>query len=344
MAELNWTDAQWQKVNDCVTEAFGKASVASAFLPCYGPLAGSAETVRNERLKEDRSSKPTTIKLDGDHDSANLQLVNLTVKVELSTEQVADETLSNAMLVFRRAASILALAEDRIVFEGYKRGGKHDPKFVVNDQINAQKGLADTKALANFQPFDPTTVVAAGPAVAGVNATGVAVVSEVVKAIARLEDDLNPGPFACVLGNNLFEAVQQPSFAFVLPSDRITPLLKGPLLRSGQMDDDTGIVLSLPANEIDIVVGTPPTVQFLQRTPDAKFLFRVYERFVLRIRDEANPPVAGFRISSAGKEVAEARILEGLAQRAASVPDAKLRVATAKRKLAEAKQRKRGGK
>jgi hypothetical protein len=44
MAELSWTEAQWQKVNEAVSEAFAKASVASAFLPCYGPLPGSAET------------------------------------------------------------------------------------------------------------------------------------------------------------------------------------------------------------------------------------------------------------------------------------------------------------
>ena len=49
MGDLNWTDDQWRKVNDAVTEAFGKASVASAFLPLYGPLSGGAETVRNER-------------------------------------------------------------------------------------------------------------------------------------------------------------------------------------------------------------------------------------------------------------------------------------------------------
>jgi len=50
LAELNWTDAQWQTVNDAVTEAFGAASVSSALLPMYGPLAGSTETVRNERI------------------------------------------------------------------------------------------------------------------------------------------------------------------------------------------------------------------------------------------------------------------------------------------------------
>ncbi len=133
MAELNWSDAQWQKVKDAVTEAFGKASVASAFLPCYGPLPGSAEIVRNERLKQDDASIPRTIRLDADHADVNLKLVNLTVNVELSSEQVADETLSNAMLAFRRAANILAQEEDRIVFEGFRQGPRSDDsEFVVN--------------------------------------------------------------------------------------------------------------------------------------------------------------------------------------------------------------------
>ena len=127
MAELNWSDAQWQKVNDAVTEAFGKASVASAFLPCTGPLPGSAEIVRNERLRRETIvADPLTVRLDGDHDDVNLKLVNLTVNVLLSSEQVADETLSNALLAFRRAANILAQEEDRIVFEGFRRGPRED--------------------------------------------------------------------------------------------------------------------------------------------------------------------------------------------------------------------------
>ena len=50
----------------------------------------------------------------------------------------------------------------------------------------------------------------------------------------------------------------------VLPADRIKPLLRGPLLRSGQMDDEQGIVVSLSGTDIDLVVATPPRVQFLQ--------------------------------------------------------------------------------
>jgi uncharacterized linocin/CFP29 family protein len=287
MAELNWTDAQWQKVNDCVTEAFGKASVASAFLPCYGPLAGSAEIVRNERLRQDDTSTPPTISLDADHADVNLKLVNVTVMVELSSEQVADETLSNAMLAFRRAANILAQEEDGIVFEGFRQSPRGtDSQFVVNN-VGPQRGLADLGARHTFSSLD----------LAQFKTNGRAAVAAVVSAIHRLEDSFNPAPFACVLGNTLFDGVHDPSKSLVLPADRITPLLKGgPLLRSGRMNDDAGIVVSLAGNAVDIVVGTPPTVQFLQRMTNSRFLFRVYERFALRIRDAANPPVTGFRI------------------------------------------------
>jgi hypothetical protein len=295
MSDLNWTDAQRQKVNDAVTETFGKASVATAFLPLYGPLAGSAETVRNERLKEDDPSKPLTVTLDADHEAVNLKLVNLTVKVELSSEQVAEETLSNASLAFRRAGNILAQEQDRIVFGGFRRGAQRKDSRYVANTIEEQVGLADLPARLKFLNF---------------TGRGIAVVSAVVKAIRGLEDTSNPGPFACVLGNDIFDRAYEPSQSLVLPADRITPLLKGgPLLRAGQMDPTTGILVSLAGSAVDIVVGTPPTVQFLQRTESAKFLFRVYMRFVLRVRDAFKSPIAGFTYR-AGAE-AEQKEAEG---------------------------------
>ncbi|MGH9722675.1 MAG: hypothetical protein ACRD8O_20900, partial [Bryobacteraceae bacterium] len=65
MAEVNWSDAQWQKVSGEVSRAFDEASVASAFLDRYGGLAGGTETVRNERLL--LLAKEATLKLDPDH-------------------------------------------------------------------------------------------------------------------------------------------------------------------------------------------------------------------------------------------------------------------------------------
>jgi uncharacterized linocin/CFP29 family protein len=297
MADLNWTDAQWQKVNHCVKEAFDKASVASAFLPCYGPLQGSTETVRNERLVYDDAAQPRVVRLDTDHDSVNLKLVNLTVNVQLSSEQVAEEALSNAMLAFRRAANILAQEEDRIVFEGFARGFGRDNSIYVANTVPPQKGLADLAARRDFTLLRDKTGALVTPATERA-LVGQAIVSAVVSAIHALEDRMHPEPFACVLGNELFERAHDPSESLVLPADRITPLLRGgPLLRAGRMDDRSGIVVSLAGNAVDIVVGTPPTIQFLQRTTEARFLFRVYERFVLRIRDAFDQlPVAGFRV------------------------------------------------
>jgi uncharacterized linocin/CFP29 family protein len=327
MAELNWTDAQWQRVNDAVTESFSKASVASAFLPTYGPLMGSAEIVRNERLQLSRA-QPRTISLDTDHEAVNLKLVNLTVRVELSSEQVADETLSNALLAFRRAANILALEEDRIVFTGYRRGfPREDSEFVAN-QIGPQKGLADLPARYAIAPRFRIAPALPGP-------VGQDVVSQVVNAIGNLENNSNPGPFGCVLGDDLFNSVHTPSPALVLPADRIAPQLKGgPLLRSGMMHGSTGIVVSLAANAVDIVVGTSPVAQFLQRLPNAKYLFRVYERFVLRIRDDVANPVASFRIEPTGQaKVVESKRLKALAVQAALIPNAKAILASARARL-----------
>jgi uncharacterized linocin/CFP29 family protein len=297
MADFNWSDAQWQKVNDAVHETHRDASVASKFLPTYGPLTGSAEIVRNERLQElDFSTRPPTIRLDRDYEGVNVRLVNLAVTVELSSEQVADETLTNALLMFRRAASILAQEQDRVVFEGLRRRPRSDDsKFVTNADIEPQRGLADLPSrwgkFTRFTPEPGETI-------------GQAVIRQIEEATGALADKHNPGPFACVLGGHLYTKVNSPTPSLVLPADRIAPLLKsefksGWLERGTTMQRDVGIVVSLGNGAVDLVVGTPPTVQFLQRTSDAKFLFRVYERFALRIRDIKNRPVAGFRLDDA---------------------------------------------
>jgi hypothetical protein len=65
------------------------------------------------------------------------------------------------------------------------------------------------------------------------------------------------------------------------------------------MDPHTGIVVSVASSAVDIVVATPPDVEFLTRTENAKYLFRVYEKFALRVRDADQPPFVGFTIPPA---------------------------------------------
>jgi uncharacterized linocin/CFP29 family protein len=305
MADINsglgWSAAQWETVNNTVSEAFAKASVAGAFLPCYGPLSGSAENVREVTF----DPAAATLRV---RDDTTVRFFNLTVDVELSSEQVADDGLSSALWAFRRAANNLAQVEDDIVFNGYgparqavriilpavpdlvlgvvqtpshpdTRGG------LVNDHTANQidrsaRDLARARAAAT-KPAKRGARAPAAPPTAGDH-----VVKEVAAAVVDLERNAHPGPFACVLGAAAFVAVHTPAEGLVLPADRITPILNGPLLRSGRMGEDQGIVVSLAGNDIDIVVATPPKTQFLQMTSEARYFFRVYEKFVLRIKDQ----------------------------------------------------------
>jgi uncharacterized linocin/CFP29 family protein len=292
MSQLNWTEAQWNRVNSAVTEEFTKASVAGTFLPCYGPLLESAETVRGETLN---LSTPGSIRVT---DDGTLKLWTLTVKVELSNQQVVDESLSGALLAFRRAANKLAKVEDYIVLSGYDSkksqenadafltnnpDAPHDLTSIVTGGGDDAKGLTEEGGSDN--PDNPRQGRVITPATR--TSKGQTLVTAIAQAVAALEGSSHLGPFACVLGHSLFVDAHSPDEgSLVLPADRMTPVLGGPLLRSSSMGKNVGIVVSLSGDPIDIVVATPPKIQFLQVTSEAKFLFRVYERFVLRIKDQ----------------------------------------------------------
>ena len=85
----------------------------------------------------------------------------------------------------------------------------------------------------------------------------------------------------------MFADAQKPSPSFVLPSDRIIPFLGGgPLLRSSTLPKNLGVVVALGGSPIDLVVATDLSVSFLQVTTDPYFVFRVYEKIVLRIKEK----------------------------------------------------------
>jgi uncharacterized linocin/CFP29 family protein len=296
-AQLGWSDAQWQMVNNVIDEEFERASVAGACLSRYGPLAAGAETVRNEQLNT------AAVAVVSVTDDTTLQLFNLTVQVPLSSEQVAHEALSSALLAFRRAANILALVEDDIVFNGYVAAAPAaGPGRAVAPAVRPS-GTGTPARTAAVVKSGPTSLSGLIPPTgsAQINAspgvTGAAVVGLVATAIAGLEARSHTGPFACILGTDVFVEVHTPDHGLALPADRITPLLNGPLLRSGQMPDKHGIVVPFrptgepscrAGNALDIVVATPPKAQLLQVDGNAKYIFRVYERFVLRVKDSTS--------------------------------------------------------
>ena len=205
--------------------------------------------------------------------------------------QMADPELASVLALFRRAANVVARLEDAVVFRGLAAGPGNPGGYAPPPQ--ATRGLADiwqiTGAIAArgiwtpFPPPGPATSIPDLPA----PGTGQWLVSAISNSIGRLEESGQFGPFAVVLGQQLFLLAQTPDpGSLVLPQDRIIPFLGGgPLLRSSTLDGSTGVVVALGGAPLELVVASDMSVQFLQISSEPSFMFRVSEKIALRIRE-----------------------------------------------------------
>ena len=283
--QLQWTDDQWNRVRQVVYEEARRARVAGNVLPLYGPLDPDATYVAKEVLKDPGQADDTNGAVSGFSvdDDDTLKLSTLQVKVYLQSSQVADPELTSALITFRRAANVLARLEDEIVFNGQEKPNEGPPNRLPNGTPPWEvRGGQHVKGLA-----PPGNAPSASLTSRDAQRLGDDLVAAVSRAVGDLEGLYHLGPFACILGQNYFTAVQTPSDSLVLPQDRILPFLGGgALLRSSALDPNTGIVIALGGAPIDIVVATDISVNFLQVTPDPWFVFRVYEKIVLRVKQE----------------------------------------------------------
>jgi uncharacterized linocin/CFP29 family protein len=298
--QLHWTDEQWNKVRQVVYEEARKARVAGNFLPLYGPLDPDATYVTQESLVEPYNANDQGKRVAGFTvtDTRVLKLTTLQVKVYLKGAQVADPELTSALIAFRRAANIVARFEDEIIFVGQPDSGTRPSVMETiagqvlrkQTQIGEVIGGERTDGLLASEsgglPTKSRHIVSVDPKKKTFASYGEALVSAISQAIADLEAKHHLGPFACVLGQQYFTEVQTPErSSMVLPQDRILPFLGGgTLVRTSTLPDDVGLVIALGGEPIDLVVGTDISVKFLQVTLDPWFVFRVYEKIVLRIK------------------------------------------------------------
>ncbi|MFA5920261.1 MAG: hypothetical protein WC856_03080 [Methylococcaceae bacterium] len=134
------------------------------------------------------------------------------------------------------------------------------------------------------------------------------------------------GPYFLVLFFSVFADTHAPlENTLIMPADRIKALLKyghdmmymhphsedirvvgatAPMLASGQMHCHfygtgtvgklQGLFGSLGGNTMDLVVGKDTTTQFLTKDSAGNYLFRVWERFALRLKDPSSIIVFDF--------------------------------------------------
>ena len=118
------------------------------------------------------------------------------------------------------------------------------------------------------------------------NEKGGQLVRGVVDSIQRLEERGHFGPFAVVLGRDLFRIATTPTKSLVLPTDRLAEFLDGRrVLRSGVLPPNRGLVVALGGQPIELVLASDIDVRFLQATLEPRYVLRVFERLVLRIKE-----------------------------------------------------------
>jgi uncharacterized linocin/CFP29 family protein len=287
-AQLSWTEEQWAEGQRLVQETARRARVASSFLPLVGPLPPGQASVPAQRI-----TQPTlTQTLPGEaaqrleiDDGATKRLTTIACHVYLRTQQAEDPDLASAKQMLGRAADLIGRLEDAIVFHG-QPGPNRAPTdrsgqpVVVPTVYTVQGGDHYQGLVGGIQ----SVRVARNPADQLVDSDSL--VRGVVDAIQTIEGAGHYGPFACVLGSDLYLAANTPSSgSLVLPSDRIIPFLDGgPLRRSSVVPAHLGVVVALAGSPIDLVVASDVHVKYVQLSVEPRYVLRVSERFVLRIK------------------------------------------------------------
>lgn len=289
LVELGWTEEQWNRITSAIVEEAHRARVAAQLLPLVGPE--DASTVAVPRFKLEAKGNPLPppperLVVDSD---PNLYLLTIAINVQLRSREMADPNLSAALGIFRRAANQIARIEDALIFNGHDDEMQpHDgisgipAVFMITGGGKAEAGIVAQNAQLGDRIYEPYA-----------KPDGNGVIDAIIEAVGKLDAAGYQGPYACALDQKLFNAICTPNDSLIMPRDRILPFLQGPLLRASALPKGRGVVISLGASPVEIVVGSDLSLRYLQSTLEPRYVFRVAERVALRIREEKAIAVLG---------------------------------------------------
>ncbi|MEM1205398.1 MAG: encapsulin [Acidobacteriota bacterium] len=282
-----WPYDVWRRIDGAVAGAEAAACPAVTFRPSVDPETG-ALTVDSDTISQ------LTPKLQID-EAATFPLVELWVEFALTPQQVQREAeVGTARVLAARAANIVSQGTDLLVLQG-DGAAAADPLFVDRRAL-LRSGPAGP-GLVGSVPEDPLHHLEVPALDPGTGRYGDGAYRAVTEARARLESLGHYGPYALLLPTLPYADLHAPlSVTLTTPYLRLT---RGPVDAchgTGALPPRTGLVISVGGNSMDLVEGQPTTAEYLQQDAAGKFIFRVYRRFALRVKD----PSAILRLDFAG--------------------------------------------
>jgi uncharacterized linocin/CFP29 family protein len=265
---IDWSQEIWKNIDDAVQAEFQRTAVAAKIIPLSAP-AGDALTVASEIIN------PQEMTID---EAAVTALLELWVEFGLTRQQVSGEgELSTAVSLATRATNLLAQGEDLSIFQG-------DTGFqnALFRRIRHRGGLAGDGLVAAAPQAVPVM-----PVSSTLKKYGEQTFEAVAKAYALLQGQGHAGPYALVLRSELYADTYAPlADTYVMPADRIRPLVPLGFHGAGTLPASTGVMVSVGGNTMDLVAGVDPITEFLEVNDDGLYRFRVFERFAVRLKDK----------------------------------------------------------
>jgi uncharacterized linocin/CFP29 family protein len=277
----------WDRIREAIAEEAKRTKVFAKLLPCVGPFP-DALTIPSDTTGFDEANDRLTV-----NEGETTAFTESMVQLGLTAKQVQNEgELKTAVTLSIRAANLLSQAQDNLLAQG-------DAARQLEPLRSGRVSLQNGPPAAGLVRIDPPAeqIVAVQPTSVDPKRYGEHTFEAVATAYTRLYAAGFPPPYGVVLPPFPYaDAWSGPPGTLIATADRIAPLATAGFLPSGalpvQQPDNpespsTGLVLAPGGNTMDLAVGIYPTMIFEQNDNRGVFVFRVYERFALRIKDPA---------------------------------------------------------
>jgi uncharacterized linocin/CFP29 family protein len=318
--QVGWTDAQWNRVREEVQQAWQRVRVAGSFLPVYGPLPPSTQVVPSEIF-----NRNGTVDDQATANLLEIALPVMLSRQQLREEDLSDALLQfrrraaqvgqlEDWYIFNGTYPRAGFKIDKKKRAGATRNDyRPDTSFLDNlvpptfpFLSGTPKPIADAATqISGLRRRNPGALGLLAGSAKAKNAKGRsrvaadALIEGVVNSISTLEERGFVSPYVCVFARDPF----QTAHTFIgsstsTPRDRIEPLIGRELLHASALDvpphgspDDgktwrsRGVLLSLADGAVDLVIAATPSPEFRRVDERGRYVFVVYERFALRIKD-----------------------------------------------------------
>jgi uncharacterized linocin/CFP29 family protein len=266
--QVDWNESVWKILDDAIHDEFHRTAVGLKFIPFPGQ-SDNAMTVPADVID------PATMTV---NEADVAALVELGVDFGLTRQQTAAEQQNGTGVTLgTRAANLLAQAEDSVIFVG--DSAFKNPLF---KRVRHRSGQAGSGLLGSA-----TEVVTVQPVRQNAKTYGENSFKAVAEAYGRLQRQGHNGPYSVALYSDIYADTFTPvANMSAVPADQIRQLASLGMFGTGALLPSTGVVVSVGGNSMDLVVGMEPTTEVLQQDGQGLYHFRVFERFVLRIKDK----------------------------------------------------------